>query len=448
MTPAAATPCDSSPTTSWDLFHKLLPAKLLNDLDPKAAQAAYTPWVVTWLLVFQRLNGNATLNDAVSEFLFRFPPQALPDCQRAQQRRLSANSGAYSLARTKLDARVLYWAAENLSDSLVATYPPSWAGRRAYILDGTTVQLAPTLPLRVAYPPASNQHGSSHWPILHLVTAHELQSGLAVLPEYGPMYGPEARSELSLTVGLLPRLPERSLLLADRNFGVFAFAWAATQAKHDVLVRLTQPRFHALRKKARQVAAGKWEVTWRASRWDRQSHQDLPEGALVQGWLHEVKVSDQLTLWLFTTLDATGPQLAGLYHQRQDVETDIRDLKETLVLTEMTSKSVAMVEKELVAAVLAYNLANQVRRLAAQRLKVPPRRLSFAGVWSLLKAFAQGLLAGKTGAEAEAEFERLLRAAGQRQLPHRAKGRTYPREVITRRRKFPTRQRAQRANST
>jgi hypothetical protein len=89
-----------------------------------------------------------------------------------------------------------------------------------------------------------------------------------------------------------------------------------------------------------------------------------------------------------------------------------------------------------------------VRRLAAQRLKVPPRRLSFAGVWSLLKAFAQGLLAGKTGAEAEAEFERLLRAAGQRQLPRRAKGRSYPREVIARRRKFPTRQRAQRANST
>ena len=44
---------------------------------------------------------------------------------------------------------------------------------------------------------------------------------------------------------------------------------------------------------------------------------------------------------------------------------------------------------------------------------------------------------------AEAEFERLLRAAGQRKLPRRAKGRTYPREVIPRRRKFPTRKRAQ-----
>jgi hypothetical protein len=442
MTAAAAAAAPPS-TSAWDLFRQLLPPKLLNDLDPKAAQAAYTPWVVTWLLVYQRLHGNATLNDAVAELVFRFPQQALPDCQRAQQGTLSVTSGAYSLARTNLDPRVLYWAADNLYDSLVDAYPPSWEGRRCYLLDGTTVQLAPTPPLRAAYPPASNQHGNSPWPILHLVTAHELQSGLAVLPEYGPMYGPKAKSELSLTLGLLPRLPARSILLADRNFGIFAFTWAGVQAGHDVLVRLTEPRFKSLRKRAKPAGAEQWEVTWRPSRGDRRSHPELPEGAAVKGWVHEVKVSEVLTLWLFTTLEATGTRLAGLYHHRQDIETAIRDLKETLMLSEVTAKSVAMVEKELVAAMLAYNLATQVRRLAAQRLKVEPRRLSFAGVWSLLQAFLEGLLLGKTGAEAEAEFDRLLRAAGQRKLPRRAKGRRYPREVIPRRRKFPTRKKDQ-----
>ena len=81
-------------------------------------------------MIFQRLNSNATLNDAVAESLFRFPSQALPDCQRARDGKLSANNGAYGLARTNLDARVLYWACEHLHDSLVATYPPSWQGRR------------------------------------------------------------------------------------------------------------------------------------------------------------------------------------------------------------------------------------------------------------------------------------------------------------------------------
>src|SRR5262249_11481474 len=135
--------------------------------------------------------------------------------------------------------------------------------------------------------------------------------------------------------------------------------------------------------------------------------------------------------------------MAGLYHRRQDVETDIRDLKETLVLGELTSKSAAMVEKELAAAVLAYNLANQVRRLAAGRVGVEPRELSFAGTWSLLKAFASGLHEGKTAAQAEAGFQLLLKAVGPRTRPRRAEGGSYPREVIMRRRKFPSRRRPQ-----
>src|SRR3954470_11083879 len=204
---ASPAPAPSSPPSEWDLFNQLLPAKLLNDLDPRAPQAAYTPFVVTWLLLFQRLNNNASLDEAVAEFLFRFPPQALPGCKRARTGTLSANTGAYAQARLDLDPRVLYWSFNNLYDSLVHTYPSSYRGRRAFLVDGSTVQLAPTLPLQAAYPPAANQHGSSCWPILHLAVAHELQSGLAVFPEYGPMYGPQARSELSLSAGLLARLP-------------------------------------------------------------------------------------------------------------------------------------------------------------------------------------------------------------------------------------------------
>lgn len=428
-----------APVPQWPLFRDLLPSHLLNDLAPKSCQAAYTPFVVTWLFVFQRLQGNASLNDAVAEFVLRFPPQAMPNCKRARENNLSTNSGAYSSARSGLDRRVLYWAADHVFDSLVDTYPPCWRGRRAFLLDGSTLQLAPTPQLRKAFPPASNQHGQSHWPILHLVVAHELQSGLAVFPQLGPMYGPQAVGEIALAKGLLDRLPERSILLADRNFGIFAFAHAARRANHDVLLRLTQKRFEALRKQARPAGEGRWELDWRPSRWDRAAQPDLPEDAAVRGWLHQVRVSERLTLWLFETVDATGQEMAGLYNQRLNVETDIRDLKQTLEMDVVSGKSVGMVEKELAAAMVAYNLANQVRRLAAARQKVEPRRLSFAGVWSLVKAFLAGVLGQKTEARAQAEFERLLRGCGQRKLPRRKAGRGYPREVLKRRRNFPER---------
>jgi hypothetical protein len=56
-----------------------------------------------------------------------------------------------------------------------------------------------------------------------LVLAHELASGAALRPEVGAMYGPAADSEVALAVRLIPRIPAKSVLMADRNFGVFGF---------------------------------------------------------------------------------------------------------------------------------------------------------------------------------------------------------------------------------
>jgi hypothetical protein len=129
--------------------------------------------------------------------------------------------------------------------------------------------------------------------------------------------------------------------------------------------------------------------------------QGVAADALVRGWLHEVRATEQLTLWLFTTAEGCGQELASLYGQRLHVETDIGDLKKTLKRDELRGRSVDKVEKELLAGVPAYNLTNQVRRLAAARLQIEPRRLSFAGVWSLLKAFLTSLRDGKTQTQAQ-----------------------------------------------
>lgn len=84
-------------------------------------------------------------------------------------------------------------------------------------------------------------------------------------------------------------------------------------------------------------------------------------------------------------------------------------------------------------AALAYNLVVEVRRLAAERAKVPPKRTSFAGVSSLVTAI---LFSGRlrTAEEWERDFERVLRGAGQRKLPDRP-DRHYPRRLLVRRRR-------------
>ena len=123
------------------------------------------------------------------------------------------------------------------------------------------------------------------------------------------------------------------------------------------------------------------------------------------------------------------------------METDIAAGKVTLGLGAVAGKTKEMVEKEVVLATVAYNLIVQVRRLAAEKARVQPRRLSFTGTMSLLKAFeARVAVGGMTEEGVQKLFDKLLRACGQRKVPNRP-GRKYPREVISRRRRHPERKR-------
>ena len=435
MTTSTPEPVESA--EAFQRFCGLLDPEAINARQPMGPATVYTPWVVIWLLVYQRLHANASLADAVAELLRS--TDVLPSNRRVDERTLSANTSAYSNARSRLRADIPEHVADHVFETLVAATPPSFGNRRAFAVDGTTITLAPTPELKQAFPPATNGSGTSAWPVWHWVVAHELSSGCAIRPETGPMYGPAAISELALGTRLLPRIPARSVLLADRNFGVFAFIHAAKGAGHDVVSRLTELRFRAWVKAATVISTGVWKLRWEPSRWDRKSHPDLPTDAYVPVWLHEVVISASLTLWLVTTFESTGEELAALYHHRQDVETDIRDVKRTLKLEELRGQSVAMVQKELSAGVVAYNLVVQVRRLAASRAGVAPRRLSFAGVWSLVKVI---LLSGNEWSlpQWEEKFEWVLRGAAQRKVPDRP-GRSYPRTVIRRARKFPNRPR-------
>ena len=442
---------ESSPELADALnrFRNLFDPEEINARQAHGANTVYTPWVVVWLLVYQRLQGNASLNEAVDEFLRIANPlplkrpsvDSLPLNRRIDEDTLSANSGAYSRARTRLEAQVADDIADHVFDTLMKATPPSWQKRRVFMIDGTTSKLTPNAALPALYPPASNQHGLGVWPIVHWAVAHELSSGCAVRPETGAMYGPNAVGEVELAQRLLARIPEKSVLMADRNFGVLAMFYEATQAGHDVVTRLTEARFRSMVRQARRVGPGRWKLAWRPSRAERIKHPKWPADLQVAVTLHERPMTDgagdEAKLWLVTTLASSGLDLADLYRQRLHVETDISDVKVALKMEELRGHSADMVRKELALGMVAYNLVVQTRRLAAQRIGLEPRRLSFKGVWSLVRTLL--LSPNEWPLEKWAKtFDRVLRKAGQRKLPKRP-GRKYRREVLPRGRKFPNR---------
>lgn len=430
---------------AFGLLEQLVDLAQIDELCPLRDNAVYLNSVVLWMLVSQRMNPDSSLEAAV-KLLIDSRPTLLPENQRITSKKLSTNTGAYSRARDRLPLDAADWLAREVGQSLINASPPTFEGRRVYLIDGTTLTLAPEAELQKQFPPASNQYGDGVWPVALVVVAHELASGAALVPALGAMYGPQAVSETRLVRDCLAQLPPDGIVMADAGYGIFSVAWDVDQTQRSFVLRLTPQRFRALKQKATLVESGsEWTtrvLCWKPSPKERKNHPDLPRDAALPVRLHEVSLANGETLFLVTSLDQSAPSLAELYRRRGDVEIDIRNLKVVLNTEQIRARSTAMFHKEFLTSLVAYNLVTQFRRQAALQAGEPPRRLSFKRVWTTFRQFlwTQPLSDAATW---RTQYEQALGYATKDKLPNRP-GRSYPREVYHRRPKssqFPKRQR-------
>jgi len=415
-----------------ELLRTLLPGNDLDQIQPMGPAAVYTALVTTWMMILQRLGGGKSLVAVVKDMIAN-NKALLPDNKRLREETLSTSSGAFSRARSRLKLETIEHLARHVCQSLVELSPPWFKGRRAYLIDGTTITLAPTKDMKNAFPPATNQHGESVWPVLQMLVVHELQSGCALLPQIGAMYGDDNTSEAKLSHQMARELPANSLILADSNFGIFSVAWAMQTAGHDFLFRLSAKRYKSLAKKA--ILVEEWNghtthrLTWKPTSKDRQSNPNLPADACINVLIHNVPL-EQTSLNLVTVLSVNAETAGELYSHRYSVEHDIRDVKVTLGIEKLRATSEEMAKKELLTSLIAYNLVIQFRRQAAKQVNLDPRRLSFTGVWNTLESF----LLNQPPCDAvewTRRFERAIIIASKDKLPNRP-GRSYPRKAHSR----------------
>ena len=364
---------ESELTSAIEMLRSIIPDEELELLAPTGPATVYTTTLTLWMLILQRLGKGTSLNTVVKDVLSN-SRQLLPDNRRVRENTLSEKSGAYSDARKRLPLDVVEYFAKRVCDSFIQQTPSWFDDLRAFIIDGTTMTLSPTSELREAFPPAINQYGETVWPVMLMLVAHELQSGAALPPELGAMYGDGNTSEAKL---------------------------AANQLK------------------------------WIPSAKDRKTNPDLRDDAFVEVFLHEVELDNGETLFLVTTLGISAEQAAEFYSRRYDVEHDIRDIKVSMSLETLRCRSEVMVKKELLTSVVAYNLVVPFRRQAAEVAKLPPRRLSFKGVWDTFRSFLLNQPPCSTP-EWQDRYANALRIASRDKLPNRP-GRTFPRKTHPRR---------------
>lgn len=135
-----------------------------------------------------------------------------------------------------------------------------------------------------------------------------------------------------------------------------------------------------------------WHKTGTPSRvLPRAAYDALPETLIVRELRYRVRQRGYRTrgVTLVTTLlnGALYPrdELAELYHRRWQAEVNLRHVKGTLGLRVLRSRSVAGVERELLAFALLYNLICTVLTVLALHLETQPARISLVDILRLLR---------------------------------------------------------------
>lgn len=431
------------------VYLRVLPASVstyMQETGLRKRRGIYALPVVLWLMIVQRLMANASMASCVQELTQGRLRALLPDCKRVRENRISPGTGAYCRARQKMPLELVrnvgleMWAR---LDAQLREELPAVQGR-VLLLDGSSLQLEHCPGLLKQYPAGENQQGAAHWPIVRMLVMHDLGTGLAHHPCWGPMYGAEAVSEQALAEAALAAVEPGTVIMGDRNFGVFSMAWAASQRNQPVWLRLTDQRARKLMGQPISKE-GAETVIWRPSREDRRNprNPEWPDNAAVTGRLIAARVGKgqaKTWLYLFTTASAPASALVDLYGQRWRIETDLRSLKQTVRLNHITARTLDTFEKELLMAVAAYNLVQAVRAMAARKAGIDPRQLSFTNVLYIVRAAWPTFHAIDDPILQDAAFQHMLDTAARCRLPKRTRSRSYPRAVWSRGMRYPSRQ--------
>jgi len=379
-----------------DVVDARLVQRTLAQLDVFGRDSIYTPAVTLSLFVGQAIDPDPSLRQAVARLLAQRQAQGLAPC--------SADTGAYAMARQRLAEVVLAQLTRTVGGNVLRQAPArwSWRGRDVKIVDGSTLSMPDTAANQAAFPQSPAQRPGVGFPIMRFVVLLSLAVGTVLDANYGPYQGKET-GETALFRALHHQLDDGDILLADRYFCSY-FEIALLQERGvDAVFRLHQRR-HVDFHRDRRWGAGDQLVTWskpqRPAWMDETTYRRLPDQLTLR--LFRISVPKEITnvrsrqIDLVTTL--VDPKrypkqaVAGLFWQRWHAELDLRSLKCVLQMDVLRGKSPEIVQKELWAHLLAYNLIRKVMAQAAVRHDVPPREVSFKGTVQTLLAFAPLLL--------------------------------------------------------
>ena len=321
---------------------------------------------------------------------------------------------SYCRARKRLPRELLEKLLTRSSQAMQPVNPPSeplWCGHRTYAVDGSSA-IAPDTPdgQKEFGQPTACKEGCG-FPVPKLLGLFDAFSGLVLSMLCFPLY----THEQSKVWMLHPLLKAGDLLLGDRGFCSFVHMAMLFSRGVYGLFRMHQKQivdFRPHRKHRRKYSKGKKSKGAKEKRLPRsqfvrrlgkhdqvvrwfkdaisrpkwmsdEQYAALPESLLVRELRFVLPRKGQRTLCITIATTLLDPllypkeKIAELYGVRWQAETHFAELKTTLKMRKLKSKTAEGVKKELLVYALVYNLVHAVMLRAAQRQGVAPQRISF-----------------------------------------------------------------------
>lgn len=340
---------------------------------PDHRERLFPPTETLSMFLAQVMSADRSCQHAINQAALKRLLGNLPAC--------STHSGGYCRARQRLPLDLITELTRYIGEASTNAAPEAWRwhGRRVLSVDGTTVTMPDTAENQAIYPQQGGQLPGLGFPICRLVgIITSLASGSVLNAAIGPFNG-KGSDELTLLRQIEATLQPGDIVLADAFYASY-FVMASLAArgidclmeKHGARRRTTDFR------RGHSIGARNHWVTLDKPRqrpaWMSEEQYRLAPATLT---LREFQAGGKTLVTTVTPDTAGKAELHALYKSRWHVELDIRQIKATLGMDILSCKTPAMVNKEIWAYLLAYNLIRLLMAQSALLADAIPRTLSF-----------------------------------------------------------------------
>lgn len=273
-----------------------------------------------------------------------------------------------------------------------------WKGHRTYLVDGTGCDMPDTPALQKHFGQPGQQRAGCGFPVAQVVALFDASSRMLIDMVISPL----RTRDIAQMPHLHEHLREGDVLLGDRGFCGYSHIALLQQRNMHAIFRVHPsrtlpfpaspgPREHCRSERPAlielisaddqliEIVKPHNRTPWLSS----EQFAAVPRRIVVRVLRYRVerKGARSRDLVLMTTLldkvKYPASDIAELYKARWQVELNLRDLKQTLGMNSLHSKSVDGVTKEMLMFALVYNAVCAVMNEAARRQCVAVDRISF-----------------------------------------------------------------------